>query len=85
MTTLAHVGGVPIEETLGSLGPALLVGLGVAWGNLRARLRRARSRPSGGPLSPRARRGARYGSHTPDPNAAAGRGVHAQQAGTRHG
>jgi hypothetical protein len=49
--TLAHVGGVPIEETLGSLGPALLVGLGVAWANLRARLRRARSRPSGGRLS----------------------------------
>lgn len=59
--TLAHVGGVPIEETLGSLGPALLVGLGVAWANLRARLRRARSRPSGGRLPPRAGRGARHG------------------------
>lgn len=42
--TLAHVGGLPIEETLGSLGPALLVGLGVAWANLRARLRRGGSR-----------------------------------------
>jgi hypothetical protein len=41
---LAHVGGIPIEETLGSLGPALLLALGVAWANLRARLRRARSR-----------------------------------------
>ena len=73
--TLAHIGGIPIEETLGSLGPALVVGLGVAWANLRARLRRARSRPSGGRLPPRARRGARYGSRTPDPNAAAGRGA----------
>jgi hypothetical protein len=36
----AHVGGIPIEETLASFGPALLIGLGVAWANLRARLRR---------------------------------------------
>jgi hypothetical protein len=43
---VAHVGGIPIEETLGSLGPALLVGFGVAWANLRARLRRVRSRAS---------------------------------------
>ena len=42
----AHVAGLPIEETLGSLGPALLVGFGVAWANLRARLRRVRSRAS---------------------------------------
>jgi uncharacterized membrane protein len=40
----AHVGGVPIEETLGSFGPTLLVGFGVAWAQLRARLRRVRSR-----------------------------------------
>ena len=40
----AHVGGIPIEETLGSLGPALCVGCGVAWATLRARLLRARSR-----------------------------------------
>ena len=39
---LAHVGGIPIEETLGSLGPALLVGFGVAWATLRACLRRVR-------------------------------------------
>jgi hypothetical protein len=43
----AHIGGLPIEETLGSLGPALLVGFGVAWANLRARLRPVRSRASG--------------------------------------
>jgi hypothetical protein len=42
----AHIGAIPIEETLGSLGPALLVGVGVAWANLRARLRPVRSRPS---------------------------------------
>jgi hypothetical protein len=36
---LAHVGGLPIEETLASFGPALLLGLGVAWAKLRARLR----------------------------------------------
>ena len=27
----AHVGGLPIEETLGSLGPALLVTVSAAW------------------------------------------------------
>jgi hypothetical protein len=41
---IAHAGGIPIEETLGSFGPALLLGLGVAWTQLRARLRRVRSR-----------------------------------------
>jgi hypothetical protein len=40
----AHVGGIPIEETLGSFGPALLVGIAVTWAKLRARLRRLRSR-----------------------------------------
>jgi hypothetical protein len=42
----AHVGGIPLEETLGSLGPALLVGFGAASAKLRARLRRVRSRAS---------------------------------------
>jgi hypothetical protein len=41
---VAHVGGIPVEETLGSLGPALLVGLAMAWMKLRAGLRRVRSR-----------------------------------------
>ena len=45
MIPIAHVGGIPVEETLGSFGPALLLGLGVAWAKLRARLRRVRSRP----------------------------------------
>ena len=39
----AHIGGIPIEETLASLGPALLVAFGVAWAQLRARLPRIRS------------------------------------------
>ena len=38
---LAHVGGIPIEETVGPLGSALLIGFGVAWANIRARLRPA--------------------------------------------
>jgi hypothetical protein len=42
----AHIGGVPVEETLGSLGPAVLVAFGVAWAQLRARLRPVRSRAS---------------------------------------
>jgi hypothetical protein len=41
---VAHVGGVPIEETLGPLGPAFLVVLGMVWAQLRARLRWMRSR-----------------------------------------
>jgi hypothetical protein len=42
---IAHIGGVPIEETLGSLGPALLVAFGVAWAQLRARVRSRASAP----------------------------------------
>jgi uncharacterized membrane protein len=42
----AHVGGIPIEETLWPFAPALLVVLGVAWTKLRVRLRRVRSRAS---------------------------------------
>ena len=40
----AHIGGVPVEETLGSLGPALLVAFGVAWTRLRALRRPVRAR-----------------------------------------
>ena len=42
--TFAHLGGIPIEETLASLGPALLAALGLAWANLRVRLARIRLR-----------------------------------------
>jgi hypothetical protein len=54
---IAHVGGIPIEETLGSLGPGLLVGIGVAWTRCRARLRRARTRADA--HTPRAKNGPR--------------------------
>jgi hypothetical protein len=36
--TLAHVGGIPVEETIGAFGPALLLVLGAASATLRARL-----------------------------------------------
>ena len=42
----AHIGGIPIEETFGSLGPALRIASGVAWTQRRARLRPVRSRAS---------------------------------------
>ena len=42
----AHIGGIPIEETLAPFGPALLVAFGVAWAQLRARLRPVHSRTS---------------------------------------
>ena len=42
----AHVGGIPIEEALGSFGPALLVGCWVAWVKLRDRLRPLRFAPA---------------------------------------
>jgi hypothetical protein len=95
----AHVGGVPIEEALGSLSPALLVGFGAAWAKLRARLRRSRSRANA--HAPRIRRGrdaGRTGRRNPQigelwiadaerergrGRAAARCGVHAEPAGTR--
>jgi hypothetical protein len=42
--TLAHVGGVPLEELLG-FAPALLLALGAASASLGARLRRIGRRP----------------------------------------
>jgi hypothetical protein len=57
---LAHVGGVPIEETVASFGPALLVALGAVAAKLRARFPRMRpraasrgSRAQGAPAAPR--------------------------------
>ena len=41
---LAHVGGIPVEETLASFTPALLLAFGAASATLRARLRQLRSR-----------------------------------------
>jgi hypothetical protein len=43
VSVLAHVGGFPIEETLATAGPALLVAFGVAWANLRARVHAQRA------------------------------------------
>jgi hypothetical protein len=40
---LAHIAGIPVEEAIGSLAPALLLALGAASATLRARLRRPRS------------------------------------------
>jgi hypothetical protein len=46
---LAHVGGIPIEETLGLYGPALVVAAGAASASLRARWRRLRERRRASP------------------------------------
>ena len=43
-TPLAHIAGIPIEESLLPLAPALLLAFGTASAMLRAQLRRARSR-----------------------------------------
>jgi hypothetical protein len=42
----AHIGGLPIEETVASFAPALLIVLGAATAKLRARWSRMRS-PTG--------------------------------------
>jgi hypothetical protein len=42
--TFAHIGGLPIEETLGSLGPAVLLAAGAAAARLNARVRHPRAR-----------------------------------------
>jgi hypothetical protein len=44
MIIVAHVGGIPVEETLGSFGPALLAALGAAAAMVRARFGRVRAR-----------------------------------------
>jgi hypothetical protein len=48
---LAHVGGIPIEETLASFGPALLLVAGAASARLKAGIRRMRFGASGRPLA----------------------------------
>jgi hypothetical protein len=45
---VAHVGGVPIEETLGSFGPALLVIAGAASAQLKALFRNRDDAPDDG-------------------------------------
>jgi hypothetical protein len=44
--TFAHVGGVPVEETLAAFGPALAMGFGAAGAWLRAATRRRAARRS---------------------------------------
>jgi hypothetical protein len=41
---IAHIGGIPVEETLGSLGPVLLLAAGAASALLSARIRYLRAR-----------------------------------------
>lgn len=52
----AHIAGIPVEETLASYGPALLIALGAAAAMVRAHLRRLRfrrrKRASRGPGEP---------------------------------
>jgi hypothetical protein len=59
MTPLAHIAGMPIEETIASLGPALLLTFGAAFTKVGARLRRARSSARHDPARPRRGRAAR--------------------------
>ena len=44
---LAHIAGIPVEETLLGLGPAVLAGLGMALYTARGRLRALRERARG--------------------------------------
>jgi hypothetical protein len=41
---LAHVGGIPVEETVALYGPALLLAAGAATASISTRLRRLRER-----------------------------------------
>jgi hypothetical protein len=46
---LAHIAGIPVEETIGSFGPALLIALGAAMATLRLRRMPSRGRTRGSP------------------------------------
>ena len=60
MIPLAHIAGIPVEETIASLGPALLLTFGAASATLRARLRRAAHPPG---KMPHAQDGAAQRAH----------------------
>ena len=51
---LAHIAGIPVEETVLSFGPVIAAGGGIATLRLRERFsrRRARRRQAGSPSSP---------------------------------
>jgi hypothetical protein len=53
MSAFAHIGGLPIEESLGSLGPALLITLGVTAAKLRDCCLRIRTRAASQASRPR--------------------------------
>ena len=55
MISFAHIAGMPVEETIGTLGPALLLTFAAASATLRALVRRTRS--SARHDAPRPRRG----------------------------
>jgi hypothetical protein len=71
---LAHIAGMPVEETIASLGPTLLLTLGAASTTLRARSRRTRSSNTRALSGMRARSGS--GALTPrGPSGEAARGT----------
>jgi hypothetical protein len=55
MTPLAHIFGIPVEETLSSFGPALAIGIGAVTCAARAKARRLRNRPRRSNAARRAR------------------------------
>jgi hypothetical protein len=64
---MAHVAGIPIEETIGVYGPAVLLAFGAAWTIVRARCRRLRDgRGSKTAVSPAPEA---MGPHEPDRSA----------------
>ena len=65
MTSLpvAHIAGMPLEETLASLTPALVLTFGAAFATLRARLQQLRSRAKPEAPGPTSSRAARAGRH----------------------
>jgi hypothetical protein len=44
MTVIAHIGGIPVEETIASFAPVVAVASGCCVATVRARLRRIRGR-----------------------------------------
>jgi hypothetical protein len=53
VTSFAHIGGIPVEETAASLAPVALLAFGAASATVRARLRRLRARRHAGAVPTR--------------------------------
>lgn len=49
---LAHIAGIPVEETALSFGPVMLLASGVATSRIRDRVRESRRRRTGGRAAP---------------------------------